>query len=372
MRIPPDEIQFHPHSFADPDGRLFWWRGHLYRGIREGRETFLLDLIQRGILHDLCRRKLLVETELTTLALDGFALVLRQREVPFPSYPVEWPPAMLKEAALAYLRLHEALRSYNLALKDTHPWNLLFDGVQPLFVDVTSIVPMPSAPPLSKEKFFRYYLRPLALMAGGQARLARALMLENDGVREEDLPRRLRWRLKLGGIESLRIETTKAADSSVIPPFTRRLISELGPASLLDLSGQGGVYGLLACELGARAVVFDTDLPSLNTLFQVARERSVALLPLAIDFPRATPSIGFASHFSIAASQRLRCDLVVAHGLSHRLMTTRAIPPELVVEGLHAFTARYVLVEADTRLQEALARRFRCIKQIGDLLLAER
>ncbi len=34
--IPQDGVDFHPHSFGDPAGRLFRWNGEIYRGIRGG------------------------------------------------------------------------------------------------------------------------------------------------------------------------------------------------------------------------------------------------------------------------------------------------------------------------------------------------
>src|ERR1043166_5460485 len=98
--IPVDEIKFHPHSFADPAGRLFWWNGALYRGLRCAAAELFSRLLRDGTLQRLTDRGLLIDTEATGLRLENYQMVLRHRVVPFPSYPEEWCPAMLKDAAL--------------------------------------------------------------------------------------------------------------------------------------------------------------------------------------------------------------------------------------------------------------------------------
>src|SRR5512138_461254 len=126
-RIPPDEVAFHPHSHGDPAGRLFLWKGSLYRGIRAGWTPVWAQLIENGLLQRLVDRGLFIDTEPTGLSLDGFELVVHHRLLPFASYPEEWCPAMLKDAALAILDLVIELAPHNLTLKDGHPWNVVFD-----------------------------------------------------------------------------------------------------------------------------------------------------------------------------------------------------------------------------------------------------
>src|SRR5678815_1068770 len=92
-------------------------------------------------------------------------MVVRHRCVPFVSYPQERCAAMFKDAALTYLQLAERLRSHGLRLKDTHPWNLLFDGCNPVYVDFTSISQITDSEQfISADKFRRYYVYPLLLI----------------------------------------------------------------------------------------------------------------------------------------------------------------------------------------------------------------
>src|SRR5678815_3981698 len=92
-------------------------------------------------------------------------MVVRHRMVPFTSYPEEWCPAMLKDAALTLLDLLVELARCGLTLKDAHPWNLLFDRGRPVYVDLVSITPLVDERWRNEAEFRRFYLHPLLLMA---------------------------------------------------------------------------------------------------------------------------------------------------------------------------------------------------------------
>src|SRR5690349_8400138 len=132
-------LTFHAHSFADDAGRLFWRGPQLCRGINAEHAPFIAHLFDDSVIDDLVERGLLIESELTDLAVDRYAMIVRHRVVPFVSYPNEWCAAMLKDAALTIIDLVTELSRRGLTLKDAHPWNLLFDFTRPVYVDLTSI-----------------------------------------------------------------------------------------------------------------------------------------------------------------------------------------------------------------------------------------
>src|SRR5712691_9659867 len=90
IEIPAGEIAYHPLSYADPTGRIFWWRNELYRGIAAEKAPLYQQLFHSGTAQRLIDKKLAVETEPTDYALDGYALILKHRALPFVSYPDEW------------------------------------------------------------------------------------------------------------------------------------------------------------------------------------------------------------------------------------------------------------------------------------------
>lgn len=67
-------------------------------------------------------------------------LILEHRRINNITYPHEWSPSMLYDAALYHLKLSATLLPKGLHLKDAHPLNILFESGKPVLVDFTSIV----------------------------------------------------------------------------------------------------------------------------------------------------------------------------------------------------------------------------------------
>jgi hypothetical protein len=96
---------------------------------------------------------------------------------------------MLKDAALTIIDLELLLAKHGLTLQDAHPWNILFDGCRPLYVDFGSIVPAKDGDfwP-AYDEFCRFFLFPLELISHGQARIARWLLRDyNKGVLQSEV-----------------------------------------------------------------------------------------------------------------------------------------------------------------------------------------
>jgi SAM-dependent methyltransferase len=189
QKIPPEEQRWLTESFVDPNGRVFEWRGDVYRTLEPEYAARWKRLSDRGVIPGLIRDGLLVESELTNLTTDLGKAVLRHRRVPVVSYCFEWLPGMLKHAALVTLDLCIRLAEEGLTLQDGHPWNILFDGTQPVYIDASSIVPLRDdilwAP---YQQFCNFFLFPLYLYAAGCDRVARWLLRDYlCGVTDEDL-----------------------------------------------------------------------------------------------------------------------------------------------------------------------------------------
>ncbi len=91
---------------------------------------------------------------------------------------------MLRDAGLFAIRFLRQLAARGLTLTDVAPWNILFRGCRPLFVDFSSIVPLAGDANVLAAQFEKdlrsYYLRSLELSAAGHGRLARLLLTEYD------------------------------------------------------------------------------------------------------------------------------------------------------------------------------------------------
>jgi hypothetical protein len=185
--IPRAEIEHHPLSYADPSGRLFSWRGDLYRGVYPDRATFYRDLFASGVAAALIEKGLMIDAEPANLCADEFGLILKCQRVPFVSYPFEWSSEMLRSAALLMLDLQRELLRHGLVLQDGQSWNILFDGARPVYVDWGSIAPASHGAWAGDSDFRGFFLYPLRFMAAGHRRLARRLMHDFDsGIRPDE------------------------------------------------------------------------------------------------------------------------------------------------------------------------------------------
>jgi SAM-dependent methyltransferase len=127
----------------DTSGEAFVSGDRILRGIYPGDAGAVRDILARCERDDLFSRGIIPTRELTDDPHPelGYETVLEHDRVPFVTYPHEWSGSMLRDAALFHVELFEALGERGLTLKDWHPYNVLFDGTTPKFVDFTSIIP---------------------------------------------------------------------------------------------------------------------------------------------------------------------------------------------------------------------------------------
>ncbi|MGH9492922.1 MAG: class I SAM-dependent methyltransferase [Terriglobales bacterium] len=194
-------------SFRDPAGQLFRFPGRIVRAVLPEGAADLNAFLASAAARRFTESGSLVPTEVLsperlTQAVgaesakslrEAFpsATFLEHEAIPFPSFPYEWPPEMLHSAAALTLDLAEALREENLGLKDGTPYNVLFRGSRPIFVDVISVERREpgDATWLPYAQFVRTFLLPLAAAGSFGLPLDQSLLGRRDGLKPEDLYR---------------------------------------------------------------------------------------------------------------------------------------------------------------------------------------
>lgn len=158
------EIQFSPTvRLFDPNGRVFFYKNAVYRGVYKHRTDFVKKLFSEGIIQNLMDKKLVVGTHLTNFELDDFGMVLQHDKIDVDIKPAEWSIVSYIEAAKKYLQLIKELKKNDLTLTDFHHGNfsLSFDGI-PLWHDIGSIIEMPKNHyPKILAKFMEFYYNPI-------------------------------------------------------------------------------------------------------------------------------------------------------------------------------------------------------------------
>ena len=183
-------------SFRDPAGRLWQQDGRILRQVRREAQADLAQFLASPIAQQLTAEGRLVRTE--RLDFSGFPqdgeeaqrsddVWYEHERIPFASFPYEWPPEMLHAAGRLTLEMARSLLRYGMGLKDGTPYNVLFRGPKPVFVDVLSVEKRAPGDPtwLPYAQFVRTFLLPLAVNRDFGLSLAELLSVRRDGLEPE-------------------------------------------------------------------------------------------------------------------------------------------------------------------------------------------
>jgi SAM-dependent methyltransferase len=115
-------------------------------------------------------------------------LVLEHEPVFFPSYPYEWcQPALVKAGVLTLDFAEEALKR-GWGIKEATPYNVLFEGTRPVFVDWLTLESRSPTNPtwLAFTQFVRCFLIPVLMENKGRLPLQSSFAAHRDGLTPEE------------------------------------------------------------------------------------------------------------------------------------------------------------------------------------------
>jgi hypothetical protein len=179
--IPHEEITFSKLSFMDPVGRLFFWKGDIYRGIYPKDAELIRELFTSGCLDELMQRELFPKSQITEHVLEGFSFIVKHEKIPYVVYPYEWTFDMYRDAALAILDVIDVSSKYGWDIHDGNAYNVLFRNMRPMYIDLGSFRKKPKRVGTDRDKrwgfdrgyeFLRDYWRPLYIWSRGDTFLA--------------------------------------------------------------------------------------------------------------------------------------------------------------------------------------------------------
>ena len=193
-------------SFRDPAGRLFAIDGRIIRIVNSHAvpdllkflesttaQTFIASgrLVRSKILEATNARGLLNTGEINLLNPADNSIVVEHEKVPFQNFPYEWSAEMLHSAAGLTLDLAESLLDEGLGLKDATPYNILFRGAEPVFVDLLSFEHRDPGDPIwiPQAQFERTFLLPLLVNKYFGVQLDQILVVRRDGLEPEEVYR---------------------------------------------------------------------------------------------------------------------------------------------------------------------------------------
>ncbi|MBT4939648.1 MAG: class I SAM-dependent methyltransferase [Rhodospirillaceae bacterium] len=202
-------------SFRDPDGITIDDGQRILRLLRGTGLTKLGDLAESPVAEKfiadgkLIRTELLQgrEAEIILSEFEGNWLGVAQHDrIPFITYPHEWPAEMLHAAANLTLELAQDFLQEGYGLKDATPYNILFRGAKPAFIDVLSIEKRQPLDPIwrAEAQFIRNFILPLLcwnkfgippnqLLLNGQDGITPEFVYKISGIMQRMFPPFLWW-----------------------------------------------------------------------------------------------------------------------------------------------------------------------------------
>ncbi len=182
-----DEIKFSPLSLVDDFGRVFFYKEKVYRQINKQHKEFCMQFLQSELFRELATRNLIPETKISCLEIEEGDLILEHEKL-LVSYPHEWTFDMLRDAALTIIKVNFICNQHGYELKDGHFYNILFRGVQPVWIDLGSIRKVKSGAWSAYKEFLNLVVVPLTFWSKNNLFIASRL-LENSSDSMRTIPR---------------------------------------------------------------------------------------------------------------------------------------------------------------------------------------
>ena len=187
-QISLDEIEFSTLSIIDDYGKVFFWKNRIFRAIYEDAVGKVIDIFSSGLINELVDNNLFPRSWITDYQLEGYGFVIEHEKIVTVSYPYEWSFSMLKDAAIVVLKINIIAQKYGYQTKDCHGFNIVFDGVNPKYVDLGSFFKIEDKSNgwIAYEEFLRFYYYPLSIWSHGNSYIARRMLLGGTAMSHED------------------------------------------------------------------------------------------------------------------------------------------------------------------------------------------
>lgn len=383
-----------PGSYRDRNGAVFYRDGRVLRYLSERALGNWERLRQASFFKERCLQGSIVDTrtvhaEKEGISLGAWAGVLEHDRIPYISYPYEWSFGMLKDAAMLHLDLMQDALAAGMILKDSSPYNVQWNGVHPVFVDIPSFEPLGEGEPwVGYRQFCELFLYPLMLATykgadfrpwlrgridGISADEMRALMSARDLLRpgvllhvvaQSALQKRyggtgkdIRGNLAEAGFGKALIERNVAKLKGLVAKlepafirtqwsdydqthsydeaelarkadFVRRAVARRHWRLIWDLGCNTGIFSRIAAENADYVAAMDGDAMAVEHFYrrEKAGAASRTILPLVVNLADASPNQGWRGAERKGIAERGRPELTLCLALIHHIVITANIP----------------------------------------------
>ncbi len=334
-------------------------------------------------------------------------------KISFPNYPHEWPSAMLAEAGHLTLDLAEALLSENAQVKDATPFNVMFEGPCPVFIDALSFERREPADALwlAEAQFLRTFVFPLLYAGRLKMPLASVFLSNREGLTTDQalgllgpferwkpsvllaitlpalLDRRAKTTWTEKGVKAVRAQERTPQEALYIlgalfkrlrkllmkayheskdshwshygarrhytdeatafkKAFVEDCLKNVEPSRTLDIGCNLGEFTRLAASYGA-VVAIDSDPDVVGSLWHMAKEEKLPILPLVQNIAAPTPATGWAYQETTSFLSRAKdgFDCVMMLAVLHHILVSERIPLSDLIDTVANLTTDSLIIE---------------------------
>ena len=385
----------------DPDGKIIFDGKWVIRKLNESADQN--HFLRSSLAKRLVEQALLMPYEW----IDEKTLKIPR--LGFVTYPNEWSEQQFYMAASLTLKIQSISVSEGWDLKDASVWNIVFDGLKPIFVDHLSFVRLNHKYWKAGGQFTRHFIFPLVLGRYNKLEPSQCIQLWRDGVPTTHARSILGhkrfltpfWFLMIEGNSRYStginnedsfadVKNTRAGLISGLEYFVKKLeprkvtkkksvwshyeserkhyteqsishkkqvvsswLTEISPKWVLDIGCNAGEFSDLAVSSGAKAICWDADPNALAALcFRHAGKDSYFPILSAID--DLTGGRGWIGKEYSGLPDRLheKCDVAMLLAVIHHLSIACAIRYEDLFCFINLVTSRYALLEILSELDE--------------------
>lgn len=406
------QLQREVSSFRDPSGHILYESGRVYRSLDTRSYMVVQSFLNSPAYASLSSQGLIIptytvsrDTQRDLIEKEGLPdrHYIRHGKVEFITYPYEWTPRMLLQAAQCTLKVQLELIEHGFSLKDASAYNIQFNPT-PIFIDFGSIETLKDSTWIAYKQFISHFLLPLFLYQDLDLDFRGTFLTELDGFDPEQaysllgvfrrflspyltsvtIPHLLRKkegkqnlysnegynpekalfimhhtiRSLQKKINSLSLKPKKSqwtdySDQNSYTPeakerkssYITQILSQLRPNVVLDIGCNTGDFSLTASRKGSKVIAIDLDIPSLESLYTKI-EGKRGIIPLRVDITNPSPGIGWKNQERPSFLDRIgQVDCVFALAVVHHLLVTKGIPLTEVTSLLHSLTSEYLVVE---------------------------
>lgn len=319
-------------------------------------------------------------------------------KIAFVTFPYEWCNEQLLDASLLTLQIQELLLADSYELKDASAWNVIFDGVRPIFCDHLSFQKIEGRKWWAFAQFVRHFVFPLMLARYRSFDIRDSFLLWRDGVSPERAKCLMGWRrfvtkfwpLMMAGRRSTvyapKIEAASVTDITLhrnLCSLLRWLLKSLNhreidstwgnyiearphysvaasqfkakvverwlgtPSCVVDLGCNTGEYSEIALRAGAEVIAIDLDHEAIQKLYRRFKSAHEKIYPVVANLDDLVGGRGWAGCEFPGLIQRLsgKADVLMMLALIHHLAISSSIPYLEIACLANQITNGFLIVE---------------------------